>query len=67
MSFQEFDMHEIEEAKKKYNHDYNLPIYYFTELLGLALGIAPKKMGSDRHFVPAMEILEKCEKGGGAE
>ena len=56
-----------EEAKKKYNHDYNLPIYYFTELLGLALGIAPKKMGSDRHFVPAMEILEKCEKGGGAE
>lgn len=56
-----------EEAKKKYNHDYNLPIYYFTELLGLALGIAPKTMGSDRHFVPAMEILEKYEKGGGAE
>lgn len=66
MCMDNLDMRQAE-AKKKYNHDYDLPIYYFTELLGLALGIEPKKMGSDRHFVPAMGLLAKYEKGGGAQ
>ena len=57
------DMRQVQ-AAKMFNHNYNIPVYYFTELLGLALGIDTKKMGCDRHFVPAMELLKKYEKGG---
>jgi heterodisulfide reductase subunit B len=30
---------------------YGLPVYYLSDLVGLALGIAPEDLGIDRHFV----------------
>jgi len=59
----QLDMRQVQ-AANKYGHNYNLPVYYFTELVGLALGIELKKMGTHRHFVPAMALLEKYQKGG---
>ena len=38
----------------KYNTDYNIPIYYFTQLMGLAYGYSPKEMGVNKHLTPAM-------------
>lgn len=29
-----------------------LPIYYLSDLVGLALGLAPEQLGMNRHFVP---------------
>jgi heterodisulfide reductase subunit B len=36
------------------NHD--LPILYLSELVGLAAGVDPKRLGLDRHFVDAMRV-----------
>lgn len=32
---------------------FDLPVYYFTELLGLALGGQPQQLGINKHFWPA--------------
>ena len=34
-----------------------LPIVYFTELLGMAFGIPPKKLGLDKHFQDPTPLL----------
>lgn len=43
----------------KFGHNYNLPIFYFTELLGIALGIKPEELGVKKHFVDAMGLVKK--------
>jgi heterodisulfide reductase subunit B len=52
-----------EEIKKKYKADFNLPIYYFTELMALSFGASTKEIGLEKHFVDsvslAMEIGRK--------
>lgn len=47
------------EIEKKFNRDYKMPIFYFTQLTGLALGIPYKKLGIDKHFVKVSELLKK--------
>ncbi|MFQ5901220.1 MAG: CoB--CoM heterodisulfide reductase iron-sulfur subunit B family protein, partial [Thermodesulfobacteriota bacterium] len=42
-------------AKNK--KDFNIPIYYFTELLGIALGFSIKEVGIDRHAVDGTKLL----------
>jgi heterodisulfide reductase subunit B len=51
------------QAEIEASHDtrYDLPIYYFTQLMGLALGLPKKKLRLDRHFVAAGRVLEKVE------
>jgi succinate dehydrogenase / fumarate reductase cytochrome b subunit len=36
-----------------------LPILHLTQLMGLALGIAPPDLGFDRHAVSVKGVLEK--------
>ncbi|MBI4713436.1 MAG: CoB--CoM heterodisulfide reductase iron-sulfur subunit B family protein [Planctomycetes bacterium] len=36
----------------KYNTNYNIPIYYFTQLMGLAFGYSPKEMALHKHLTP---------------
>lgn len=45
--------------KKKFKKDFDMPIFYFTQLLGLSLGIDPKKLGFDKHIVNPAKLLEK--------
>jgi hypothetical protein len=33
-------------------------VLYFTQIMGLALGIAPKKLGLDKNMVPTDKIVE---------
>ena len=40
-------------AEQRFGSRLGLPVYYFTQLLGLALGIGPKELGLDTHFVDA--------------
>jgi len=47
--------------KKKYKKNFNLPVFYFTQLVGLALGVEPKKLGFKKHIVNPMPLLK--EKG----
>lgn len=43
--------------KKKYRKNFNLPVFYFTQLVGLALGIEPKKLGLEKHIVNPMPLV----------
>ena len=45
------------EVEKEYGVQYGLPIFYFTQLMGLAMGAAPDKLGLQKHFVSADELL----------
>lgn len=41
------------EVNAKFGTNYNLPVYYFTELISLCLGATPKEVGIDKHYWPA--------------
>ena len=47
------------DIEKKYNVSYNLPILYITEIVGLALGIKPRKLGLDKHIISTKPVLAK--------
>lgn len=36
-----------------------IPIFYFTELMGIAFGEQPAKVGADKHFVDPQPVLAK--------
>jgi heterodisulfide reductase subunit B2 len=40
-------------------HSFRIPVLYLTELIGLAMGVAPERLGLKRHFVPvnATELI----------
>jgi heterodisulfide reductase subunit B len=42
---------------------FNIPVYYFTELLGVAMGGDMKQLGIDRHFWPAEDTARKAGQG----
>ncbi|MHC4728617.1 MAG: CoB--CoM heterodisulfide reductase iron-sulfur subunit B family protein [Planctomycetota bacterium] len=45
------------EVEKEYGVQYGMPIFYFTQLMGLAMGVAPDKLGLKKHFVSADGLL----------
>jgi len=51
------------EVEKEYGVQYGLPIFYFTQLMALALGVAPDKLGFQKHFVSSDELLSGVYKG----
>ena len=48
-----------QDIKKQTGRDYEMPIVYITQLLGLSFGISPDKLGFKKLMVPASNILEK--------
>jgi heterodisulfide reductase subunit B len=44
-----------------YGQEYDLPILYFTQLMGLAFGLQPGTLGLDKHVISAKPLLQ--EKG----
>ena len=47
-----------QQMEKRFNRQYGLPILYFTQLIGLALGLPPERLGLDKHFVDPKPLLE---------
>lgn len=43
------------------NVTFNLPIVYFTQLMALAFGCDPTKVGLNKHFVDAMPLAKKLQ------
>lgn len=43
------------QINKKFGTDYHIPVYYFTELLALALGASPEEAGLQHHAEPCEE------------
>lgn len=52
----------MKEVAAKHGSKYNIPVYFFTELLAAAMGADPKELGTNKHFVPAVEFLENAVK-----
>jgi heterodisulfide reductase subunit B len=50
-----------QEDLNKQGHDYELPIFYFTELLALALGAPENELMLNKHFVPGEKLLVKAK------
>ena len=48
---------QIEEELKE---PFNLPIIYFTQLMGLAFGLKPERLGLDKHFVDPIPTLKRA-------
>ena len=40
-----------------FNTQFSLPILYFTQILGIAFGLDPKKLGFGKEMVAAMPVL----------
>ena len=49
---------------KKYNEDVKIPILYFTQLMGLALGVAREDLGFSRSVIPLEAMWTKLANGG---
>ncbi len=58
LCFLNLDMHQ-NDSKTRSGENFNLPIFYFTELIGLALGYSPKEIGLGKHFINPLPLLEK--------
>jgi heterodisulfide reductase subunit B len=50
-----------DQVGERYGITGRLPVYFLTELLGIAMGIAPKELQVDRHFVNAMSLLKELK------
>lgn len=52
------EMHQIR-AEKRFGKKTNVKILYFTQLLGLALGIKPRKLGIQQNISNSLEFIHK--------
>lgn len=59
--FRQLDLGQVM-AKRKFNKTLNTPVVFYSQLLGLALGISPKELGLDTvHKIKTGAFLEKCK------
>lgn len=52
------DMRQAQVAGE-FGKDYKIPVFYFTELMGIALGLDINELGINKHFVDAMTLAKK--------
>lgn len=45
------------EIERQAGTSYGLPVFYFTQLMGIAFGIPAERLGLHKHFVAAEELL----------
>ena len=47
------------QIEEEFKESFNLPIIYFTQLMGLALGLRSEALGLDTHFVDPVPLLQQ--------
>ncbi len=47
------------QVNRHFGTQFHMPVLYFTQLMGLAMGMTPKEMGIGQEFVSAASLLEK--------
>lgn len=53
-----------DKVRAKYGIAQSLPVYFITEMIGVAVGMQPEEMGLERHFVDAMVLLRELNLNG---
>lgn len=54
------------QVNKEFGTDFNLPVMYFTQLVGLALGLPPKRLGIGSELVAVMPAIKEARKADAA-
>jgi len=47
------------QINEKYGTDFNIPIFYFTQLMGIAFGAKPNELGLPKHITEVEEYLKE--------
>ena len=47
------------QVTQKFGVDYKMPVFYFTQLMGVAMGISPKRLELQKHFVDPKPLLRR--------
>lgn len=47
------------QVNEEFGTNYSVPVLYFTQLLGIALGVPPKQMGFGKEFISAIPFLSR--------
>lgn len=56
-----------QQVNHEYGTNFSIPVLYFTQLIGLAFGIAPKRLGIGKELVSTSKILTYVQEGGSYE
>lgn len=51
-----------DEVRKKHGISGRLPVYFITELVGLAMGMDPQELEIDKHFIDGISLLNDSDK-----
>ena len=46
------------DVNREFGTEYRIPVLYFTQLMGLAMGIGQRKLGIGTELIPAKAVLE---------
>ena len=60
LCFMNLDMRQAQAARLA-NDNFYLPVIYFTQLMGLAIGYSVKELGLNKHFVNPQKLLNEKE------
>ena len=55
----QYEMAQVQLNKELGEQRYQIPVIYYTQLLGLALGLDPESLGLDKHIVNTQPFLDK--------
>ena len=47
------------QINQKFGTDFNIPIFYFTQLMGFAFGVEPEKLGTHKHLTEVGDFLKE--------
>jgi heterodisulfide reductase subunit B len=47
------------EIKKQFGEDFSIPVLYYTQLLGLAIGLSKEELGVHKNAISANQLLER--------
>ncbi|MBO9360711.1 MAG: CoB--CoM heterodisulfide reductase iron-sulfur subunit B family protein [Thermoflexus sp.] len=53
-----------DQIRRRYRDLSSMPVLYFTQLMGLAMGLPPKSLGMQRLMIPLIQPVGAAEKGG---
>jgi len=55
----QFEVSQAQLNKELEERKYNLPVLYYTQLLGLAMGLEPEELGLNKHVVNTQPLIDK--------
>ncbi len=58
--FIQFDF--LQRELKKIDYIFNIPVFYYPELMAIAFGINPEELGLKKHVTDALQVFQKVEK-----